>query len=257
MVAEHCDPLPYRFGECSRGLDPHPHEDKTLSSVAGGYPWSGRLARFLFCIQFHGWFSQVAIIPESACEGFFSKKHLEVFIVYHHHHHHHHHHHNHHHYFHLHLHLHLHLHFHHLHHIFIISSSYFHHIFIIFTLSSSYFHYFHPIFTISSSYPSYLHHTFIKSSSYTHHIFIISSPSLHISSSYLHQIFIMSIPYLRHIFIILHHIFITYGPRKAVAEVSNHKEPIGKRCAGLMRESNDVRLTRVAVQMAWLSNDFN
>ena len=50
---------------------------------------------------------------------------------------------------------------------------------------------------------------------------------------------------------------ITYGPRKAVAEVSNHKEPIGKRCAALMRKSNDVRLTPVAVQVAWLSNDFD
>ena len=30
---------------------------------------------------------------------------------------------------------------------------------------------------------------------------------------------------------------ITYGPRKAVAEVSNHKEPIGKGCAALMRKS--------------------
>ena len=52
-------------------------------------------------------------------------------------------------------------------------------------------------------------------------------------------------------------IFITYGPRKAVAEVSNHKEPIGKKCAALMRKSIDVRLTPVAVQVAWLSTDFD
>ena len=50
---------------------------------------------------------------------------------------------------------------------------------------------------------------------------------------------------------------LTYGPRKAVAEVSNHKEPIGKKCAALMRKSIDVRLTRVAVQVAWLSTDFD
>ena len=47
---------------------------------------------------------------------------------------------------------------------------------------------------------------------------------------------------------------LTYGPRKAVAEVSNHKEPIGKECEALMRKSIDVRLTRVAVQVAWQVN---
>ena len=50
---------------------------------------------------------------------------------------------------------------------------------------------------------------------------------------------------------------LTYGPRKAVAEVSNHNEPIGKGCAALMRKSIDVRLKRVAVQAAWLSTDFD
>ena len=54
-----------------------------------------------------------------------------------------------------------------------------------------------------------------------------------------------------------YHYKITYGPRKAVAEVSNHNEPIGKGCAALMRKSIDVRLKRVAVQAAWLSTDFD
>ena len=49
---------------------------------------------------------------------------------------------------------------------------------------------------------------------------------------------------------------ITYGPRKAVAEVSNHNEPIGRGCVALVRKAIDVRLTRVAVQVAWQVNWF-
>ena len=45
---------------------------------------------------------------------------------------------------------------------------------------------------------------------------------------------------------------ITYGPHKAVAEVSNHNEPIGRGCVALVRKSTDVGLTRVADQVAWL-----
>ena len=48
---------------------------------------------------------------------------------------------------------------------------------------------------------------------------------------------------------------ITYGPCKAVAEVSNHKEPIGRGCVALVRKSIDVGLTRVADQVAWLPFD--
>ena len=50
---------------------------------------------------------------------------------------------------------------------------------------------------------------------------------------------------------------ITYGPRKAVAEVSNHNEPIGRGCVALVRKSIDVRLTRVADQVACLRTDFD
>ena len=50
---------------------------------------------------------------------------------------------------------------------------------------------------------------------------------------------------------------ITYGPHKAVAEVSNHNEPIGRGRVALVRKSIDVRLTRVADQVAWLSTDFD
>ena len=50
---------------------------------------------------------------------------------------------------------------------------------------------------------------------------------------------------------------LTYGPRKAVAEVSNHNEPIGRGCVALVRKSTDVRLTQVADQVAWLSTDFD
>ena len=42
-----------------------------------------------------------------------------------------------------------------------------------------------------------------------------------------------------------------------MAEVSSHKEPIGKKWAALMRKSIDVRLTPVAVQVAWLSTEFD
>ena len=49
---------------------------------------------------------------------------------------------------------------------------------------------------------------------------------------------------------------ITYGPHKAVAEVSNHNEPIGRVRVVLVRQSVDVRMTRVAVQVAWLPIDF-
>ena len=51
--------------------------------------------------------------------------------------------------------------------------------------------------------------------------------------------------------------FLTYGPRKAAAEVSNHKEPIGRGCVALVRKSIDVGLTRVADQVAWLRTDLD
>ena len=50
---------------------------------------------------------------------------------------------------------------------------------------------------------------------------------------------------------------ITYGPHKAVAEVSNHNEPIGSVCVASVRKAIDVRLTQVADQVAWLSTDFD
>ena len=45
--------------------------------------------------------------------------------------------------------------------------------------------------------------------------------------------------------------------RTAVAEVSNHNEPIGRGCVALVWKSIDVRLTQVADQVAWLSTDFD
>ena len=51
--------------------------------------------------------------------------------------------------------------------------------------------------------------------------------------------------------------FITYGPHKAVAEVSKDKDPIRKGACGvqLVRKSIDVRFKRVESQMIWLSSD--
>ena len=44
-------------------------------------------------------------------------------------------------------------------------------------------------------------------------------------------------------------------PHEAVAEVSNHKEPIEEGGVQLVRKSIDVRFKSVASQMVWLSSD--